>query len=140
MDTCGPSLLGKTDDGCGDAPGHGFGVSSTSDRHREVCIFIDNRDYVGQEPVSLGGKEVTVPELVVIELDIGDIGLAQELVTLFHLEDQRLEHLFGLICFLDDRILLFLLFIVAGKYRKVVVKQPAVGGEFDHLGVDEHEF
>ena len=138
MDSRGTALLGQPDDGIGDAPGLVLGLASHSSGHGEVSILVDNRNDVRQISMSFGRQEMTVAIFVVVKLDIVHRGLAQELVSLVHLDAEGLENVVSLSRLLDNGVFSLLLLVGCGrKHCEIMMEEILVGIEFHHLRVNE---
>ena len=139
MNTGSPTLLGESDDGCGDASGHRLGVSTAADRHCQIGVLINDCHDIRQEPMTVRRKKMALLEFLVILLDIRHISLAKQFIALLHLGHERLQDLLCLVGFLDNGILLLVPFIIARHDRQIMMKKTTIVRELDHLRIYEDE-
>ena len=91
--------------------------------------------------MSLGRKEMTLRIFFILKLYIVYSRLAEQLVSLVHLQAQRAEYLICLFRMLHYRILLLVAFACCSRHhRQIVPEQSAIGRELHHLRVYENEF
>ena len=83
-------------------------------------------------------EKATILVFVVVKLDVIHTCSCEELVTLVHLDAERVEHGFSLLRLLDDCILLLVLFTCrCRKHSKIMLEERIVCSELHHLRVDE---
>ena len=84
---------------------------------------------------------MTVAVFVVVKLDVVHGGLAQELVSLVHLDAEGLENVIRLGRLLDNGIFSLLLLVGCGrKHCEIMMEEILVGIEFHHLRVNKDKF
>ena len=140
MDTCRSTLLGKTHD-------RGLNVlrSLTSLRarttgHCKIGILIYHDNKVWQILMSLCRKEIAILILLIIKLEVVHTCEGKKLITLIHLDTQRVQNEFRLLCILNDSM--FTLILLACGHRhdgKIMLQKGVVCCKLDHLRVDEDE-
>ena len=78
---------------------------------------------------------------LVVEADVVGSGLAEQFVSLVHLQAEGAEDFLCVLRLLDYGVLLFLLFGAGVRqHREIVFQEFGVHGELHHLRVYEHEF
>ena len=83
---------------------------------------------------------MAVTVFVIIELDIVDRRLAEQLVSLVHLNAERAQNRLCLGSFLDNGIGHFILFArCIRQYRQIMVQQARISRKLHHLRVYEDE-
>ena len=116
MDTCSPTLLSQTDDGCLYVLGCLLSLLIGTSGHYKVCVLINDHHKIRKIFMSIGRKKVTVLIFLVVQLEIIDTGKGKKVVPFVHLYAEGIEHLLRLFRILDDCVLLFLLF--ARRHRQ----------------------
>ncbi|CCX56345.1 unknown [Bacteroides sp. CAG:1060] len=138
MQTGGTSLLGKADDGIGNASACRSCFRCSAYRHGKICVFIHHYHYVRKVSVSMVRAQLALLVSGVVQLDVVDSGLAEKFVPVIHLYTEGAQNLLRVLRILDDGTVGLILFRACiRQYCEVVLKKLGIRRELHHLRINE---
>ena len=88
--------------------------------------------------MAFGRKEITALVFLVIEFQVIDSGQGKQLVTLIHLDTERVKDHLRIAGFLDNGMLTLILIIGCCRHdSKIMLQELIIGCKLDHLRINE---